>query len=45
MNRCQLMDMIYSVGFFAMNAWAFTAMGVQIEPAFEEFSTSMSIRD
>jgi alkylhydroperoxidase family enzyme len=44
MSRRQVMDMLYSVGFFAMNAWAFTAMRVQVEPAFEEFSTSMSTR-
>ena len=35
MNRHQLMDFVYSVGFFAMNAWAFGAMGVQIEPGIE----------
>lgn len=35
MSRHQLMDMLYSVGFFAMNAWAFSAMGIQLEPGFE----------
>jgi 4-carboxymuconolactone decarboxylase len=39
MDRRQLMDLLYSVGFFAMNAWAFGAMGVQLEPGFEAFST------
>lgn len=43
MGRQQLMDMLYSVGFFAMNAWAFTAMGIELEPDFEQFSTSMSM--
>lgn len=40
MDRHQVMDLLYSVGFFAMNAWAFGAMGIQLEPGFEEFSTS-----
>ena len=35
MNRHQIMDMLYSVGFFTMNAWAFSAMGVQLEPGVE----------
>src|SRR5262249_13039191 len=39
MDRRKLMDFLYSVGFFAMNAWAFGAMGVQLEPGFEAFST------
>jgi 4-carboxymuconolactone decarboxylase len=39
MDRRRLMDFLYSVGFFAMNAWAFGAMGVQLEPGFEAFST------
>jgi hypothetical protein len=39
MDRRKLMDFLYSVGFFTINAWAFGAMGVQLEPAFEEFST------
>lgn len=40
MDRRQLMDFLYSVGFFAMNAWAFGAMGIELEPAFEAFSRS-----
>jgi 4-carboxymuconolactone decarboxylase len=39
MDRRQLMDFLYSVGFFTMNAWAFGAMGVELEPGFEAFST------
>jgi 4-carboxymuconolactone decarboxylase len=39
MDKHQLMDFLYSVGFFTMNAWAFGAMGVQLEPEFEAFST------
>lgn len=38
MDRRGLMDFLYSVGFFTMNAWAFGAMGVQLEPEFEQFS-------
>jgi alkylhydroperoxidase family enzyme len=38
MDRHQLMDFLYSVGFFTMNAWAFGAMGVELEPGFEAFS-------
>lgn len=38
MDRKQVMDFLYSVGFFTMNAWAFGAMGVQLEPGFEAFS-------
>ena len=38
MDRRQIMDFLYSVGFFAMNAWAFGGMGVQLEPEFEAFS-------
>jgi alkylhydroperoxidase family enzyme len=38
MDKKQLMDFLYSVGFFTMNAWAFGAMGVQLEPEFEAFS-------
>jgi 4-carboxymuconolactone decarboxylase len=39
MDKKQIMDFLYSVGFFTMNAWAFGAMGVQLEPEFEAFST------
>jgi alkylhydroperoxidase family enzyme len=39
MDRHRLMDFLYSVGFFTMNAWAFGAMGIELEPGFEEFST------
>lgn len=45
MDRHQLMDLLYSVGFFTMNAWAFSAMGVQLEPGFEESSASIPIRE
>jgi alkylhydroperoxidase family enzyme len=38
MDRQKLMEVLFSVGFFAMNAWAFGAMGVQLEPDFEDFS-------
>lgn len=38
MDRHQLMDFLYSVGFFTMNAWAFGAMGIQLELGFEDFS-------
>lgn len=38
MDRRKLMDLLYSVGFFTMNAWAFGAMGVQLEPDFAAFS-------
>lgn len=38
MDKQQIMDFLYSVGFFTMNAWAFGAMGVQLEPEFESFS-------
>lgn len=38
MDTKQIMDFLYSVGFFTMNAWAFGAMGVQLEPDLEEFS-------
>ena len=37
-DRRWLMDFLYSVGFFTMNAWAFGAMGVQLEPDFAAFS-------
>jgi 4-carboxymuconolactone decarboxylase len=38
MDRHQLMDFLYSVGFFAMNAWVQGAIGIQLEPEFEQFS-------
>jgi 4-carboxymuconolactone decarboxylase len=38
MNRHQLMDFLYAVGFFTMNAWAFGAMGVQVEAEYQPFS-------
>lgn len=38
MDRHQLMDFLYSVGFFTMNAWAFGAMGIELEAGFEDFS-------
>jgi 4-carboxymuconolactone decarboxylase len=38
MDRMALIDLIYSVGFFAMNVWAVGTMGVQVEPDFAEFS-------
>jgi 4-carboxymuconolactone decarboxylase len=38
MDCHQLMDFLYSVGFFTMNAWALGAMRVQLEPDFEAFS-------
>lgn len=39
MDPRQIMDFLYSVGFFTMNAWAFGGMGVQLEPDFAVFST------
>ena len=38
MDRQMLMDLIYSIGFFAMNVWAVGTMGVPLEPDFAEFS-------
>ena len=38
MDRKALMDLIYSVGFFAMNVWAVGTMDVPVEPDFAEFS-------
>ena len=38
MDRHQLMDFLFSVGFFTMNAWAFGAMGIELEPDFASFS-------
>ena len=43
LDQQQMMDMLFSVGFFTMNAWAFSAMGLQLEPGFEAFSTSMAL--
>ena len=33
-----LMDMLYAVGLFTMNAWAFNAMGIQLEPDVASYS-------
>ena len=35
LSRHQVMDLLYATGFFAMNAWAFSAMGVPLEPGYE----------
>jgi len=40
MDRQQLMDLIYSIGFFTMNIWAVGTMGVPLEPDFADFSRS-----
>jgi 4-carboxymuconolactone decarboxylase len=40
MNRHQIMDTIHAVGYFTMVAWSLIAMGVQLEPDFERFSTN-----
>ena len=33
-----LMDMLYAIGLFTMNAWAFNAMGIQLEPDIASYS-------
>lgn len=33
-----LMDVLYSVGLFTMNAWAFNAMGIELEPDVAAYS-------
>lgn len=38
MDRKGLMDLIYTIGFFAMNIWAVGTMGVPLEPDFADFS-------
>lgn len=38
MSRHQIMEFLYAAGMFAMNAWAFGAMGVQVEPEYQAFS-------
>lgn len=38
MSVHQLMDFVYSVGFFTMNAWAFESMDIQLEEDVEQYS-------
>ena len=33
-----LMDMLYAIGLFTMNAWAFNAMGIELEPDVASYS-------
>lgn len=33
-----MMDILYAIGLFAMNAWAFNAMGIELEPDVAEYS-------
>ncbi|MCE7798867.1 carboxymuconolactone decarboxylase family protein [Sphingobium sufflavum] len=40
MTKTQIMDFLYTVGLFTMNAWAFGAMGVELEANFAAFSKS-----
>lgn len=38
MSQRQIMEFLYATGMFAMNAWAFGAMGVQVEDGYKPFS-------
>lgn len=33
-----MMDILYAIGLFTMNAWAFNAMGIELEPDVAEYS-------
>jgi 4-carboxymuconolactone decarboxylase len=35
-----IMDLIHAAGYFTMVAWGLIAMGVEVEPDFQEFSTN-----
>jgi 4-carboxymuconolactone decarboxylase len=37
-DRRTLMDMLYAIGLFTMNAWAFNAMGIELEPDVASYS-------
>jgi 4-carboxymuconolactone decarboxylase len=37
-DRHTLMDMLYAIGLFTMNAWAFNAMRIQLEPDVASYS-------
>lgn len=37
-DKRTLMDMLYAIGLFTMNAWAFNAMGIELEPDVAEYS-------
>lgn len=40
LDRQGLMDLVYAIGFFAMNIWAVGTMGVPLEPDFAAFTRS-----
>ncbi len=37
-ERQTLMDILYAIGLFTMNAWAFNAMGIELEPDVASYS-------
>lgn len=37
-DRRTLMDILYAIGLFTMNAWAFNAMGIELEPDVASYS-------
>lgn len=41
MNTRELMDLLYAIGMFTMNAWAFNAMGIELEHDVAEYSRSV----
>lgn len=38
MSTRELMDLLYAIGMFTMNAWAFNAMGIELEPDVADYS-------
>lgn len=44
-DRRFIMDLIHAAGYFTMVAWGLIAMGVEIEPDFEEFSQNRAKSD
>ena len=38
MDRHRLMDLMYTVGFITMNAWAFATIGIEVEDDFKAFA-------
>lgn len=38
MDTHKLMDLLYAIGLFTMNAWAFNAMGIELEPDVAAYS-------
>lgn len=37
-DKRTLMDVLYAIGLFTMNAWSFNAMGIELEPDVESYS-------